>query len=195
MAEPGAQARIRRTASICAGVAVGMTALAFASAPLYDLFCRVTGFAGTPLVAAQGAGRVAARRITVRFDSNVAPGLPWRFTPDIASLDVQLGETQTVFYTISNRSDTELTGVAAFNVLPDQAGAYFNKLQCFCFKDMTLAPGESVDVPVAFFIDPALADNRDFDATEQITLSYTFFRSKTAREPVAALKDPTGPKL
>lgn len=189
------QARIRRTGLICAGVAAGMTALAFASAPLYDLFCKVTGFAGTPRIATEAASRVESRVITVRFDSNVAPSLPWRFTPDTDFLELRPGETQTLFYKIENRGDKPITGVASYNVQPDLAGAYFNKLQCFCFKEMTLEPGESVDVPVVFFIDPAIVNDRDLAATRQITLSYTFFQSKSARQPVAELKDKSKPKL
>ena len=189
------EVHIRRTGLICAGVAAGMVALSFASAPLYDLFCKVTGFAGTPRVATQAASRVESRVITVRFDSNVAPGLPWRFMPDMDSLSLRPGETQTMFYKVQNTSDRPITGVAAYNVQPDLAGAYFNKLQCFCFKDMTLEPGETVDVPVVFFIDPAIVADRDLATTQQITLSYTFFPSKTARQPVAELNNEAKPKL
>jgi cytochrome c oxidase assembly protein subunit 11 len=192
---PKPDPRLARTAMICAAVTVGMIGLSFASVPLYDLFCRVTGFGGTPMVATQGADRIDPRQITIRFDSNVAPGLPWRFTPDTTALDVKLGETHTVFYKVQNISDKPLTGVASFNVQPSLTGAYFNKLQCFCFEDMTLAPGEVVDVPVVFFIDPAIGADRDLETTRLITLSYTFFQSKTARQPVVELKNGTDSKL
>jgi cytochrome c oxidase assembly protein subunit 11 len=188
-------ARIRRTAMICAGVAVGMVGMAYASVPLYDLFCRVTGFGGTPRVATQGADRTIDRVIKVRFDSNVAPGMTMAFRPDVPSVDAKVGETQTVFYTIRNTGAQPVTGLASFNVQPDLAGSHFNKIQCFCFNEMTLKPGESVDVPVVFFIDPAIDKDRDLATNTLITLSYTFFPAKGATKPYAEIKDQSPPKL
>jgi cytochrome c oxidase assembly protein subunit 11 len=170
--------KIRRTALICLGIFAGMLGLAYASVPLYDLFCRMTGFGGTPIVASQPASGVGVRPMSVRFDANVAPGLPWRFTAETVSVDLKPGETRTVYYRVTNTSSRPTTGMATFNVQPELAGAYFNKLQCFCFADMPLAPGESKDVPVVFFIDPAIEQDENLRKLTTITLSYTFFVSR-----------------
>lgn len=170
--------QIRRTALICLGVFVGMLGLAYASVPLYDLFCRMTGFGGTPIVASQPASGIGTRPMSVRFDANVAPGLPWRFVAETVSVDLKPGETRTVYYRVTNTSSRPTTGMATFNVQPELAGGYFNKLQCFCFADMPLAPGESKDVPVVFFIDPAIEQDENLRKLTTITLSYTFFVSR-----------------
>jgi len=133
----------------------------------------------------------------VRFDANVAPGLDWYFAPEQGAVEVKLGETKTVFYKLKNRSDRELTGMATYNVQPDLAGNSFAKLQCFCFNEMVLKPGETVDVPVVFFVDPSLADQKDIGKTiSGITLSYTFFPAKQkAQKPLAGLNNQEQPKL
>jgi cytochrome c oxidase assembly protein subunit 11 len=177
-------ARTRRTAALCAGLAAGMVGLAYASVPLYGLFCRITGYDGTPLFAGAPAAEILERTITVRFDANVAAGLDWRFTPEAPQVEVKLGEARTVFYKVRNAGRTASAGIATFNVQPGQAGAFFVKLQCFCYAEQTLKPGEEIEAAVAFYIDPALARDPDVSAMPGITLSYTFFPSRNG-EPVA----------
>ena len=160
-----------RTALICAGVAAGMVGAAFASVPLYDLFCRATGFGGTPLVGSAPAGTVLDRTVTVRFDANVSPGLSWRFSSETPAVDVRLGETKTVLYKLQNTGSAPSTGIASFNVQPGQAGAYFVKLQCFCFTEQVLQPGETIESAVVFYVDPALADDPNLADLSSITLS------------------------
>jgi cytochrome c oxidase assembly protein subunit 11 len=185
----------RRTAYLCAGLIAGMAGLSYAAVPLYDLFCKATGFGGTPRIATTGAASVGERSVTVRFDANVAPGLNWRFQPEVTSVEARLGETMTIFYRLTNTGDKPTTGIASFNVLPEMSGAYFNKIQCFCFNEMTLQPGESLEAPVVFFIDPAIEAERDLKSASTITLSYTFFPAKGSPKPVAAAKDGSGSKL
>ncbi len=189
-----------RTALICVGVAFGMLGASFAAVPLYDLFCKVTGFGGTPQVGTAATGKVLDRSISVRFDANVAPGLGWKFQPESPEIKAQVGVTQTVFYKMTNRSDRTVTGIATYNVTPEQSAAYFVKIQCFCFTEHTLKPGESFEAPVVFYIDPEIAGNRELDGIKAITLSYTYFASK-AGQPVAqdqagnAKGDAKNPKL
>ncbi|HEX8164834.1 MAG TPA: cytochrome c oxidase assembly protein [Beijerinckiaceae bacterium] len=185
----------RRTALLCAAFAAGMLGLAYASVPLYDLFCRVTGYDGTPLSGKAPAGEVLDRTVTVRFDANVAAGLTWRFTPEMPQVQVRLGEATTVFYKVRNEGRAPSTGIATFNVQPGQAGAFFVKMQCFCYTDQTLRPGEEVESAVAFYIDPALAQDPTVRDISGITLSYTYFPSRNG-EPVAT-SSPAGaaPKL
>lgn len=182
--DPDRAKRIRRTALACAGFAAGMIGLAYASAPLYDLFCRVTGYDGTPVVGTAGASRVVERTVSVRFDANVSPGLSWRFAPETPQVEAKLGETKTVFYRVRNDGSTARSGIATFNVQPGQAGAFFIKLQCFCFTEQTLQPGETMDFPVAFYIDPSLAEDTNLQDLSSITLSYTYFPAKNG-QPVA----------
>jgi len=157
-----------------------MLGLAYASVPLYRLFCRATGFGGTTqrVVADAGFPKVRDRWVTMSFDGNVEPGLPWDFGPDVKSLRVRLGEIVTVSYHARNHGPRTLAGTAVFNVQPDKAGGYFDKVQCFCFTNQVLAPGESAELGVQFYVDPALADDRQTDDVHTITLSYTFFRAK-----------------
>ena len=183
------ETRHQITLAICLAVVMSMTGMAYAAVPLYRLFCQLTGYGGTTQVASD------AKEITVRFDSNVAPGLPWSFRPETPSLKLRVGETVTVFYRISNISAKETVGRAAYNVQPDRAGAYFDKIQCFCFSDLALKPGESLDVPVMFFIDPAIESESDLARIDAITLSYTFFAAKGAQKPVAELTGTTKPQL
>lgn len=179
-----------RTALICTGVAFGMLGASFAAVPLYDLFCKVTGFGGTPMTGTAGAGKILDRTMAVRFDANVAPGLGWKFEAESPEIKVRIGETQTVFYKMTNRSDRTVTGIATYNVAPDKAAAYFVKIQCFCFTEHTLKPGESFEAPVVFYIDPEIAGNRELDGVHAITLSYTYFASKSG-QPVAEGKPGT----
>ncbi|HEY7384995.1 MAG TPA: cytochrome c oxidase assembly protein [Beijerinckiaceae bacterium] len=182
--DPILKRRLRRTAAICIGVVAGMVGLAYAAVPLYDLFCRVTGFDGTPRVGTAGGSRILDHTIRVRFDANVAPGLDWRFAPEALEIRARLGETQTVFYKVRNAGAVPTAGIATFNVQPGQAGAYFVKIQCFCFNEQTLQPGEEMDVPVVFYVEPSLADEPNLRNLPSITLSYTYFASKNGL-PVA----------
>ena len=136
-----------------------------------------------------------ARSVDIRFDANVAPGLPWTFKAETPVTTLKIGETATIFYKITNNAAEPVTAQATYNVQPDLAGAYFNKLQCFCFTDLTLKPGETLDVPVVFFVDPALVTDKDIASLDTITLSYTFFPSKSRKTPVAELTEPPKPQL
>ncbi|RYE33734.1 MAG: cytochrome c oxidase assembly protein [Hyphomicrobiales bacterium] len=173
-----------RIALICTGIAFSMLGASFAAVPLYDLFCKVTGFGGTPMVGTAGAGKILDRTMAVRFDANVAPGLGWKFEAESPEIKARVGETQTVFYKMTNRSDRTVTGIATYNVAPEKGAAYFVKIQCFCFTEHTLKPGESFEAPVVFYIDPEIAENRELDGVHAITLSYTYFASKSG-QPVA----------
>jgi cytochrome c oxidase assembly protein subunit 11 len=186
------QRKMNRTAIACVGIVVGMVGLAYASVPLYDLFCKVTGFGGTPIARDSNGSEVSNRTISVRFDSNVAPGLNWRFSPETPEIKVKLGETTTVLYKVTNKGDKPSTGIATYNVQPDLAGTYFSKLECFCFTEQTLQPGETLESAVVFYVDPRLADDRDVKDLASITLSYTYFPSKGGK-PVAEVTSSTTP--
>lgn len=175
----------RRVATIAAGGFFFMLGLSFAAVPLYDLFCRVTGYGGTTQVATKAPARITKREIAVRLDANVVPGLGWRFTPELSAVTVKTGEVRTVSYTIRNMSDRSTTGIASYNVTPDQMGAWFSKISCFCFTEITLQPGESRVEEVTFFVDPEMETNRELDAIHTLTLSYTFFPSKSGSKPLA----------
>lgn len=169
-----------RTGLALFAVVLGMVGLAFASVPLYRLFCEVTGFGGTPQrleAEAAPSQAVSNRVVTIRFNADVNSSLPWSFRPAEAAVQVKIGEQVLAFYRATNLSDRPMTGTATFNVTPDKAGAYFVKIQCFCFTEQRLAPGESVEMPVTFYVDPAILGDRGLDDVETITLSYTFFRA------------------
>ena len=170
-----------RLAWTLAATVGGMLALAYAASPLYDMFCRATGFGGTPQVAQQGERPVLSRTVKVRFDSNVDANLPWRFTPLEREVKVKLGEEKLAFYRVTNSSQRPIVGTSTYNVTPEHAGAWFNKLQCFCFTEQLLLPGQSIDMPVVFFVDPEMDKDRRYDNVRTITLSYTFFEAKTER--------------
>jgi cytochrome c oxidase assembly protein subunit 11 len=174
--DPAMARRNRRVAIAGLFIAAGMVGLAYASVPLYQLFCQLTGFGGTTQVAGDSPKGAIAREMTVRFDSNVANDLAWTVTP-AASITDRIGMVDTVNYVATNNSDEPITGTAVFNVSPAKAGAYFNKIECFCFTEQTLQPGETVDMPIVFFIDPELADNHELATVNEITLSYTFYAS------------------
>jgi cytochrome c oxidase assembly protein subunit 11 len=179
----GRVSRNGRVALVLSGVAAGMAGLSFASVPLYKLFCQVTGYGGTTQRAERDAGRVIDRVITVRFNADTARDLPWAFRPVARQIEVRVGETQLAFYSASNRSSETITGTATFNVTPAKAGLYFDKIDCFCFTEQTLKPGESAELPVSFFIDPAIRDDKNLDEVKTITLSYTFFRARAGEAP------------
>ncbi len=191
------QTRNRATATVLWTVVAGMLGLAFASVPLYRLFCQVTGLGGTTQVRAEGAGpTVSDQTVNVRFDSNVDPSLPWRFKPLQHDVTARLGEEKLAFYRATNLSDKPITGSAVFNVTPFKAGPYFAKIECFCFTEQTLAPGESVDMPVTFFVDPEIYKDINTKDVHTITLSYTFYQAEPAKteKQVSSLagRDPQG---
>jgi cytochrome c oxidase assembly protein subunit 11 len=172
--------RNRHTGLVLFVVVLGMVGLAFASVPLYRLFCQATGFGGTPQrVTAESApvSPVSDRIVTIRFNADVNSDLPWSFQPVQPSLRVKVGEQAMAFFRATNRSNRPVTGAATFNVTPDKAGPYFDKIQCFCFEEQTLKAGESVEMPVIFYVDPAILKARGLDDVDTITLSYTFFRA------------------
>jgi cytochrome c oxidase assembly protein subunit 11 len=165
-----------RTAALAALLVAAMVGLAFASVPLYRLFCQVTGFNGTTMRATGDApGAVMGKNVDVRFDANTSTALPWRFKPEQAVKKVRIGERYMAFYLAKNLGDKPVTGSATFNVTPVWAGKYFNKIQCFCFKQQTLQPGEEARMPVVFFVDPKIVDDPDARDVSEITLSYTFY--------------------
>lgn len=169
-------------AAACGVLVAAMVGASYAAVPLYNWFCRATGFNGTTMVAsaAPTSGPIA-RKIAVRFDSNVSGGLPWKFVPEQSEIEVAIGQVVTVFYTVTNQSARSTTAQAAYNVAPLTVGAYFQKINCFCFTEQTLAPGEKREMPVVFYVDPALAADHENDGLNSITLSYTFY---PVRDPV-----------
>lgn len=174
----------RQTLTVLGVVTIlgSMTTLTAYSVPLYQLFCRVTGYGGTTQVAAGPADRMLDRRITIRFNADISPALPWRVEPPQDSISLRVGEKALASYTVQSLSDRTLTGTATFNVVPAKAGRYFNKISCFCFTEQTLAAGETVTMPVQFYVDPAIADDRGLDDVTTITLSYTFYKSLKSRD-------------
>ena len=175
-------------AAICGFVVVLMVGASYAAVPFYNWFCRATGFNGTTQVAESApTGAPLERRIAVRFDSNVAGGLPWKFEPEQTEINIKIGEVVTIYYTVTNQSARTTTGQAAYNVAPLTVGAYFDKINCFCFTEQTMAPGETRQMPVVFYVDPALIKDSDNDGLNTITLSYTFYPVRDpAPTPVAA---------
>ena len=161
-----------------AGLVAAMVGLSFAAVPLYRMFCQVTGYGGVPQRAEAAPTQAIDRNIQVRFDANVDRSLPWSFAPVERQVDVKIGETTLAFFKADNKSDAPVKGTAVFNVVPERAARYFNKIECFCFKEQTLAPRQSVEMPVTFFIDPKIVDDDDTKNISEITLSYTFYRSR-----------------
>lgn len=175
-------------AGVCVAFFAGMVGMAYAAVPLYRIFCQVTGYGGTTQRAEQQyAGKVLDREITIRFDANAA-GVPWEFEPVARSVTVKIGETARAHYRAVNKLPTPTTGRASFNVTPDLAGAYFNKVECFCFTNQTLQPGETADMPVVFYVDPDIVNVPELKDIKTITLSYTMFLAE-GDKPVAAAPD------
>ena len=174
--------------------ALAMLGLGYAAVPLYDLFCRVTGFGGTTQratdeqasLAERMAASAGAGTISIRFDASTAADMPWSFAPELTTDTVAIGARDLAFYTARNDSQLPITGTATFNVEPEQVGKYFNKVQCFCFTEQTLAPGQEVRMPVLFFVDPAILDDPNARDVQQITLSYTFHKARTQAEKPAS---------
>jgi cytochrome c oxidase assembly protein subunit 11 len=171
--------RNARTGLILAMAVAGMAGLSFASVPLYKVFCRATGFGGTTQTAEAAPGPVSTKWVWVRFNADVSPDLPWAFEPEQREMRVHPGEQMLALFRATNRSNRAITGNATYNVTPDAAGLYFDKIQCFCFSEQTLQPGETAELPVSFFVDPAMMADRNARDIPAITLSYTFFPAKT----------------
>jgi cytochrome c oxidase assembly protein subunit 11 len=179
-----------RTLVQLVGVVLTMGSLSFAAVPFYDWFCRVTGYGGTPQVAETAPGAILDQTVKVRFDASVEAGMPWVFKPVVRTMDIRIGETGLAFYEAHNPTDRVIAGTASFNVFPDTAGGYFTKIECFCFTEQVLQPGETVQMPVTFFVDPSIIDDPDAKFVHEITLSYTFHETplpeQAALEPSPA---------
>lgn len=172
----------------------GMVGLAFASVPLYRAFCAATGYGGTPQIGASVAPGATQRMITVRFNANTNPNLPWKFTPVVGKVTLPLGEEQVAFYSATNLAATAITGVAVYNVTPDVVGKYFHKTACFCFDEQTLKPGQDMQFPLSFWVDPAISNDPETADVKAITLSYTFFRAADDAARTAAVAN-AGPHV
>ena len=180
--------KLRRDAVVafcCGGLVAAMIGLSFAAVPLYNWFCRTTGYGGTTQVAKAAPAQMSDRTIKVRFDSNVAAGLPWRFEPERRTIDVKLGEVVTVYYSVTNETARVTAGQAGYNVSPPTVGIYFTKINCFCFTEQTMKPGEKRALAVVFYVDPKLADDSEQNGTDLITLSYTFYPVKVPDQAAA----------
>jgi cytochrome c oxidase assembly protein subunit 11 len=182
----------RFVAAACGVFVVSMLGAAYAAVPLYEMFCQVTGFGGTPQIASTAPDKVTGRTIRVRFDSNTAAGLGWEFRPVQREIEVKIGETALAFYRAKNISERDQWGTASYNVTPEVTGAYFTKMHCFCFEKQHLKAGEEMDMPVQFFIDPSMVEDKTLNGVQTITLSYTFF---AAEPPALAAGQPAAPKL
>jgi cytochrome c oxidase assembly protein subunit 11 len=180
-------------AAACGAFVAAMVGAAYAAVPLYSWFCRTTGFGGTPVLAHGGPVQVLDRKVTVRFDANVASGLPWKFAPEQVSIDVRIGEIVTVLYRAENDSARETVGQAVYNVTPSTVGGYFAKINCFCFTEQRLKPHERRDMPVVFYVDPALVGDAEQDGLNTITLSYTMYPVQQPAKPVVENTRPAGP--
>lgn len=186
MAQPVSQRNVGFTVAVCVVFLVGMVGMSFAAVPLYRIFCQVTGYGGTTQRAENAPESVSDRYVTVRFDSNVANGLGWSFRPMQREVRVRLGELGEAKFYAENRTNVVSTGTAGFNVAPGPAGLYFNKMECFCFTEQTLQPGESMEMPVTFFVDPAMVESLEMANINTITLSYTFYPAAAPAKPLAA---------
>jgi cytochrome c oxidase assembly protein subunit 11 len=180
-------------AAACGAFVAVMVGAAYAAVPFYTWFCRTTGFGGTPVLAQGGPVKVLDRKVTVRFDANVASGLPWKFEPEQVSLDVRIGDVVTVYYRAVNDSTRETVGQATYNVSPPTVGGYFAKINCFCFTEQRLKPHERRDMPVVFYVDPALVADSEQDDLNTITLSYTMYPVQQPAKPVVENARPAGP--
>ncbi len=180
--------RRRATAAAACAIAVLMTCLAYAAVPLYGMFCRATGYGGTPRIAASGPATRGTRTLTVRFDANVLPGLPWSFAPETPSVAMRTGTTATVYFSVRNRSGDATAARAQYNISPEIGGFYFNKISCFCFDEQRLGPNAEAELPVVFFLDPALDKDPTMRNVDTLTLSYTFAAVKPPSGALAARK-------
>ncbi|TCQ12503.1 cytochrome c oxidase assembly protein subunit 11 [Rhizobium sp. PP-F2F-G36] len=192
-ARPTSQAERRNGVIVgaCVAFVVGMVGMAYAAVPLYDMFCKVTGYNGTTKRVEQASDTILDKTIRVTFDANTSGDLPWRFTPVVREISPKIGETVQVEFKAKNMADVPTTGQAVFNVTPMQGGAYFNKVQCFCFTETTLQPGEELEMPVVFFVDPEIVKAAETKDIGTLTLSYTFYARQPSK-PVAELKPRDG---
>jgi|TARA_B100001094_G_C18104733_1_gene757744 cytochrome c oxidase assembly protein subunit 11 len=173
----------KKTAAQMVGVVIFMGALAWASVPFYDWFCRVTGFGGITQVADSGSEIVLSETVKVRFDASLERDMPWEFKPSQREIEIQIGATGLAFYEAYNPTDKPVAGSASYNVTPYEAGGFFSKIDCFCFEEQVLMPGERVQMPVTFFVDPEIVEDRDAKYTKVITLSYTFYEKDISPQP------------
>jgi cytochrome c oxidase assembly protein subunit 11 len=169
----------------CSLFVAGMVGAAYAAVPFYNWFCRTTGYGGTTQVSHQAPSFISDRKVTVRFDSNVTSGLPWRFEPERNTIEVRLGEVVTVYYKVINEAARDTFGQASYNVSPPTVGIYFDKINCFCFTEQHMKPGETRDMAVVFYVDPKLVEDSEQDGLTNITLSYTFYAVRPPARPVA----------
>lgn len=192
-----AQQRNRRTMLACLAIVGGMVGLSFASVPLYRLFCQVTGYGGTTQVAEEKSKVTTDRVMRIRFDATIHPNVAWKVRPAQREVTLKVGENAVAFYRAENTTDETVHTVATFNVTPLKIGQYFNKIECFCFTEQSLKPGQAVDMPVSFFVDPAINDDPNAQEVKTITLSYTFFPAEAPedKEKLAAEKSETGRKV
>ena len=179
----------RKTMMMLAGLGLSMLALGFASKPLYDTFCRVTGYGGTPRIAEDNLSEILDRKVRVSFDANVSD-LPWEFVPEQRDMSVQLGQTGLAYYKVKNESDKPMVGTATFNVTPIKAAPFFIKTECFCFTEQRVEPGQEISMPVLYFVDPQLDEDKRLDDVKDITLSYTFFEveNPTDAQAISSVK-------
>lgn len=180
-------------AASCGAFVAIMVGMSYAAVPLYDWFCRTTGFGGRTQVATSAPANVLDRKVTVRFDANVAPGLPWRMTPERSSIEARLGDVVTVDYLVVNEAARETSGIASYNVTPLAFGIYFQKINCFCFTEQRLKAGEKREMTVVFYVDPALINDGDAQEHNTLTLSYTFHPQREPQRPIADNKRADGP--
>jgi cytochrome c oxidase assembly protein subunit 11 len=186
------RAGVRTTAFATAGVVVVMAGLGFAAVPLYDLFCRVTGFGGTTSASSQASDSVLDKTVKVRFDASTDRDMPWQFKPVQRTMDLKIGETGLAFYEAYNPTDRPVAGTATYNVTPYAAGGYFTKIDCFCFTMQVLQPGERVRMPVTFYVDPEIVEDREGKFLHEITLSYTFYETDVPEDRQARLAPDAG---
>jgi cytochrome c oxidase assembly protein subunit 11 len=182
-------------AACCGALVAGMVGAAYAAVPFYTWFCKTTGFGGTTQVAERAPDHILGRTLTIRFDSNVTPGLPWKFQPEQNEIQVRIGEVATVHYKVVNEAAREIAGQASYNVSPPTVGAYFDKINCFCFTEQRLKAGETREMTVVFYVDPSIAKDHDQDDLNTITLSYTFYRLREPERPVAEAPETNSSKL
>jgi cytochrome c oxidase assembly protein subunit 11 len=183
----------QNTALTLFGVSVLMLSLSFAAVPFYRLFCQLTGFAGTPSVSDVGADEVLDRSVKIRFDASVEAGMAWKFKPQVHTTTVRIGETNLAFYEAYNPTDRVIAGQASYNVVPDQAGGYFTKIECFCFTEQVLQPHERIVMPVSFYVDPSIVDDAEASQIHEITLSYTFHEIPLPEKQAALAVSPVKP--
>jgi len=182
-------------AACCGALVASMVGAAYAAVPFYTWFCKTTGFGGTTQVAERAPDHILGRSLTIRFDSNVTPGLPWKFQPEQNEIQVRIGEVATVHYKVVNEAAREIAGQAGYNVSPPTVGAYFDKINCFCFTEQRLKAGETREMTVVFYVDPSIVKDHDQDDLNTITLSYTFYRLREPERPVAEAPETNSSKL